>query len=65
MTRQKIAIRVVSLAVSTAFVAVSAITVPSTAAASDLFETAVEGVPNTGFSQPFAGLPTYELFAPG
>ena len=65
MTRQKIAIRVVSLAVSTAFVAVSAITVPSTAAASDLFETAVEGVPNTVFSQPFAGLPAYELFAPG
>jgi len=57
--------RVVSLAVATAFVAVSAITVPSTAAANDLYETSVEGVPDTGFSQPFAGLPAYELFAPG
>ncbi|MGB4688994.1 MAG: hypothetical protein WBH16_02150, partial [Candidatus Nanopelagicales bacterium] len=65
MKRQKMAIRVVSLAVATAFVAVSAITVPSTAAANDLYETAVEGVPDTGFSQPFAGLPAYELFAPG
>ena len=64
MTRQKIAIRVVSLAVSIAFVAVSAITVPSTAATSDLFETAVEGVPNTGFSNLLPGFP-YELFAPG
>jgi hypothetical protein len=65
MKSQKMAIRVVSLAVATSFVAVSAITLPSTAAANDLFETAVEGVPDTGFSQPFAGLPAYELFAPG
>ena len=65
MKRQKMAIRVGSLAVATAFVAVSAITVPSTAAGNDQYETAVEGVPDTGFSQPFAGLPAYELFAPG
>ncbi len=65
MKRQRMAIRVVSLAVATSFVAVSAITVPSTAAANDLFETADERVPTTGFSQPFAGLPAYEFFAPG
>jgi len=65
MKRQKIPRRVVSIALATAFLAATAVTGGPTAAAEGSYEASVEGVPDTGFSQPFAGLPAYELFAPG
>lgn len=49
--------RAVSVALATAFLATTAMTGASAHAA--------EGDQETGFSEPFAGLPKYELFAPG